>query len=109
MTILVVDDEARLVRLLTTMLESSGHRVVGAERWDAALAPGPYDAALVDLWVGGTDGRDIADQLVQAGLCRSRVAVMTGDHSAEAGPYRLFPKPFALAHVMSWLASRASE
>lgn len=109
MTILVVDDEAGLVRLLTTMLEASGHRVVGAVRWDSALLAGPYDAALVDLRAGGTDGRAIAHQLVQAGLDRSRVAVMTGDHSAETGPYRLFPKPFSLSDLVSWLSALSSD
>lgn len=105
MTVLVLDDEPGVVGLLTRMLEARGHRVVGARRWDAALLDDRYDAALVDWHIGNDDGRLAAERLVRAGLDRSRVAVMSGQHGPGAGPYRLWAKPFSVADVASWLES----
>jgi DNA-binding response OmpR family regulator len=103
MRVLVVDDEPGLVALLTRFLESAGHQVVGATRWDAALADGSYDAALVDWQVARTEGRLIAAQLAASGLDAARLAVMSGHHDAVTAPYRLFPKPFQLADVLTWI------
>ncbi len=105
MTVLVLDDELGVVRLLTMMLEARGHRVVGAGRWDAALLDNRCDAALVDWHIGTDDGRVAIERLVRAGLDRSRVAVMTGHPGAEASPYRLWTKPFSLAEVAKWVES----
>ncbi len=105
MTVLVLDDDAGVVRLLTVMLEAQGYRVVGAQRWEDALLDQHYDAALVDWHIGSADGRLAADRLVQAGLDQSRVAVMSGQHGLEAGPYRLWAKPFSLGELASWIQS----
>ncbi len=105
MTVLVLDDEPGVVRLLKMMLQARGHRVVGARSWDAALLHARYDAALVDWHLGHDDGRLVAERLVTAGLDRSRVAVMSGQRGPEPGPYRLWAKPFSLAEVASWVES----
>ncbi|MDA8198217.1 MAG: hypothetical protein M0Z54_02130 [Thermaerobacter sp.] len=105
MTVLVLDDEPRVVDLLTMMLQARGHSVVGARRWDAALLDTRYDAALVDWHLGNDDGRLAAERLVTGGLDRSRVAVMSGQRGPDPGPYRLWAKPFSLADVASWVES----
>lgn len=102
---MVLDDEPRVVDLLTMMLQARGHSVVGARRWDAALLDTRYDAALVDWHLGNDDGRLAAERLVTGGLDRSRVAVMSGQRGPDPGPYRLWAKPFSLADVASWVES----
>ena len=57
--ILVVDDDARNLRLARTALEQAGHEVLsavgGAEAVDAALAHAP-DLVLMDVQMPGMDG-----------------------------------------------------
>lgn len=57
--ILVVDDDARNLRLAVTVLEQAGHEVLsaegGAEGIEAALAHAP-DLVLMDVQMPGMDG-----------------------------------------------------
>jgi two-component system cell cycle response regulator DivK len=57
--ILVVDDDARNLRLAATVLEQAGHEVLsaqnGAEGVEAALAHAP-DLVLMDVQMPGMDG-----------------------------------------------------
>ena len=57
--ILVVDDDARNLRLAVTVLEQAGHEVLsaegGAEGVEAALAHAP-DLVLMDVQMPGMDG-----------------------------------------------------
>jgi len=57
--ILVVDDDARNLRLAATVLEQAGHEVLsaegGAEGIEAALAHAP-DLVLMDVQMPGVDG-----------------------------------------------------
>lgn len=57
--ILVVDDDARNLRLAVTVLEQAGHEVLsalgGAQGIDAALAHAP-DLVLMDVQMPGMDG-----------------------------------------------------
>ena len=79
--ILVVDDDARNLRLAVTALEQSGHEVLsaagGAEGIEAALALAP-DLVLMDVQMPGMDGVAALRRLRADPRCASiKVAALT--------------------------------
>lgn len=64
--ILVVDDEARIRRLLRMYLERENYVIEEAENGDEAIKMGlasDYDLVLLDLMMPGTDGIEVCRQL----------------------------------------------
>lgn len=64
--ILVVDDEARIRRLLRMYLERENYVIDEAENGDEAIAKGleaNYDLILLDLMMPGTDGIEVCRQV----------------------------------------------
>lgn len=64
--ILVVDDEARIRRLLKMYLERENYVIEEAENGDEAIAKGletNYDLILLDLMMPGTDGIEVCRQI----------------------------------------------
>ena len=64
MRVLVVDDEENVRKGIATFLELSGHEAVLAADLaaaKAALAAGPFGAALVDVYVGRENGATLLD------------------------------------------------
>src|SRR5690348_5426968 len=65
-TILVVDDEPRIVDLVTTILEGQGYRVVEAPDGDAALIALREqlpDLVLLDVMLPGRDGFSVLKEI----------------------------------------------
>lgn len=67
-TVLVVDDEPDVLRLVETVLTRSGHKVLTAPSGERALEKvrkhgGPPDLLLTDVVMPGLSGPMIADQL----------------------------------------------
>jgi CheY-like chemotaxis protein len=61
-TILIVDDEAHVIRVLRLMLERSGYHVISASDGNEALekmADGRPDAMVTDIQMAGMDGREL--------------------------------------------------
>jgi DNA-binding NtrC family response regulator len=80
-TVLVVDDDDSLRMLCRITLELDGYRVLDAASIDdarAALATGPVDAILLDLYVGHAHGRQL---LASLGDARPPVALFTGSEA----------------------------
>jgi DNA-binding response OmpR family regulator len=64
--ILVVDDEETYMRIVTTLLEQEGHRVVPAPDGDTALAAidrQPPDLIVLDLELPGMSGMELLNRL----------------------------------------------
>lgn len=64
--ILVVDDEARIRRLLKMYLERENYEIDEAENGDEAIQKGlqsDYDLILLDLMMPGTDGIEVCNQI----------------------------------------------
>jgi two-component system response regulator ResD len=64
--ILVVDDEARIRRLLKMYLERENYKIEEAENGDEAIDKAlgnEYDLILLDLMMPGTDGIEVCRQV----------------------------------------------
>lgn len=64
--ILVVDDEARIRRLLKMYLERENYKIEEAENGDEAIDKAlgnDYDLILLDLMMPGTDGIEVCRQV----------------------------------------------
>src|SRR4051794_31632371 len=81
-TLLVVDDEDSVRRLVTTVLESAGYQVLLATEPGAAIAiaqshDGPIDLLITDVTMPEMDGRDVA-KMVTTLRPECRVLFMSG-------------------------------
>ncbi|MEV4756342.1 response regulator [Micromonospora sp. NPDC049559] len=69
---LIVDDSERFLRSARRLLEREGATVVAAvSTGDDAIAAAtatPVDVSLVDVYLGGENGADVADALSRRGL-----------------------------------------
>src|SRR5690242_21030933 len=114
-TILVVDDEAPLRRVLERCLSREGLRVVGAGSAETAyelLATELPDALLLDIQLPTMSGLALYLAIVHRWpALDGRIAIMTGDAEAEEVRTWLehhqcpvIRKPFNLQEILDWLA-----
>jgi two-component system, cell cycle sensor histidine kinase and response regulator CckA len=103
-TILVVDDEPSICRLVKTLLEREGYAVFIAG--DAETASKIYEEhsaevalLLTDMRMPGTNGVELADHILR---CRPqmRVLFMSGSDAASLG-FGCLAKPFSRAQLIS--------
>jgi NtrC-family two-component system response regulator AlgB len=109
LSILVVDDEANIRKMLSICLESEGHRVVAVSNVTDAVAEAnrhAFDLAFVDLRLGVERGMDLIPQL-RAASPWTKVVVITAyasvDTAIEAmkrGATDYLPKPFVPSQVV---------
>jgi PAS domain S-box-containing protein len=120
LTVLVVEDEEPLRRLICRALKGQGHRAIEAEHAEAALAAahgheGTIDVLLTDLILPGPSGVALAEQIQEA-LPDVAVVYMSG-HSdevvAEHGMLEegivFLPKPFGPSQLADKIAEALSE
>jgi DNA-binding response OmpR family regulator len=108
--LLVVDDEPRILRLLSRVLVSQGHGVETASTGEEGLlkaAAVDFDLVILDLLLPGIDGYAVLREL-RARDSRARVLVLSasGDFEARAeclreGAGDYVAKPFALADLLA--------
>src|SRR6266480_7457997 len=115
-TVLIVDDEAGLRRVLERFLERHGYRVVSAGTAEAAyevLDAETADALLLDIHLPAMSGLALYLAIIHRwpGL-EGRIAIMTGDAEAEEVRTWLehhrctvIRKPFNLDQVTEWVAA----
>lgn len=109
-TVLVVDDQPQVRRLLEGLLDRAGYAVLEAEDFDSAIEAvrqheGPIALALVDIELPGRGGREVAAQ-IQA-MARIPVIFISG-HQPEmliadgrlAADAPLVRKPFTVASII---------
>ncbi|HLB82991.1 MAG TPA: response regulator [Gemmatimonadales bacterium] len=115
-TILVVDDEAPLRRVLERSLTRAGHRVIAAGSAETAyqlLSSMQPDALLLDIHLPTMSGLALYLAVVHRWpALEGRIAIMTGDAEAEEVRTWLerhhctvLRKPFNLHEVTDWLAA----
>jgi two-component system KDP operon response regulator KdpE len=108
-TILVVDDEPAIRRLLRTSLTAQGYLIVEAETASAALAEiknYPPDVVILDLGLPDRDGLDVIAMVRQASAVPIIVLSSRGDERAkvealELGADDYVTKPFGMAELVA--------
>lgn len=114
-TILIVDDEAGLRRVLERFLERHGYRVLSAGTAEAAyelLASEQADALLLDIHLPTMSGLALYLAIIHRWpRLEGRIAIMTGDAEAEEVRAWLehhrcvvIRKPFNLQQVADWIS-----
>jgi two-component system, NtrC family, response regulator PilR len=109
-SVLVVDDDRSMRLLCRVNLELEGHRVNEAASLDQAreeIERETPDVILLDLSVGGEDGRDLLDEISALEL-PARVVLLSG--AADVGPdlrarvHGVLGKPFDLGRLSAVVA-----
>ena len=116
--ILLVDDEADIVRFVRRALEAEGHEVTtaldGADGLRLALTEQP-DLVVLDLLMPGVDGQAVLSGIVaQAPHLRVLILSAAADVESrvsclERGAVDFLAKPFALRELLMRVRSRLSE
>lgn len=115
-TVLIVDDEAGLRRVLERFLERHGYRVLSAGTAEAAyevLDAETADALLLDIHLPTMSGLALYLAIIHRWpALEGRIAIMTGDAEAEEVRTWLehhhctvIRKPFNLQQIVDWVAS----
>ena len=115
-TVLIVDDEAGLRRVLERFLERHGYRVLSAGTAEAAyevLAAETADALLLDIHLPTMSGLALYLAIIHRWpRLEGRIAIMTGDAEAEEVRTWLehhrcvvIRKPFNLQQVADWVSA----
>jgi DNA-binding NtrC family response regulator len=115
-TVLIVDDEAPLRRVLERALSRDGHRVLSAGSAEAAYAlleSEAADAVLLDIHLPTMSGLALYLAIVHRWPALDGcIAIMTGDADAEEVQSWLahnrcpvIRKPFNLDEIAAWLAA----
>ena len=107
-TVLVVEDEEKLRRVVELQLKTAGYEVEQAGTAEAALKLADRaDVIITDLRLPGISGLELLQELRSQDL-RTPVIVMTAFGSIEtaveamkAGAVDFLPKPFSIDHLMT--------
>lgn len=112
--IVLIDDEANLLRTLARFLERDGHEVVTGDRFaavEAALQPGAFDVLVTDIVMPDFDGLAVLGEVVERRGCREPVVLMTGlptlESASEAvrrGAFDYLAKPVAKERLLEVVA-----
>jgi DNA-binding NtrC family response regulator len=112
-TVLIVEDEAALRRVLERVLARAGYRVLAAASAETAyelLASEHADAVLLDVQLPTMSGLALYLALIHRHpALAGRIAIMSGDAEAEHvrawlqhNPCTVLKKPFDLREIVRW-------
>lgn len=115
-TVLIIDDEAPLRRVLARALERRGYRALSASSAETAyelLASHQPDAVVLDIRLPTMSGLALYIAIINRWpALTGRIAIMTGDAEAsevrawlERNPCTVLRKPFNLPEIFDWLGS----
>jgi DNA-binding NtrC family response regulator len=119
-TVLIVDDEAGLRRVLQRYLERHGYRVLSAGTAESAyelLATEQADALLLDIHLPTMSGLALYLAIIHRWpALEGHIAIMTGDSEAqevrswlEHHRCAVLRKPFNLTEVVDWIAAALQQ
>lgn len=115
-SILIVEDEATLRRIIATNLRARGHEVAQAETVEQALAhlgAAPSDLMLLDINLPDGSGWDVLRVLRTTQREVPTVIIsavhVTPAHLAEFRPLAYLPKPFPLDALLRIVENGASD
>ena len=116
MNILLVEDDRKLSRALSTMLEEDGHVVEAAYDGRRGLELGlenPYDVIILDVMLPQLDGISVCRTLrgkhidIPVLMLTARTTVGDRVQGLDAGADDYLPKPFAFRELMARLRALA--
>lgn len=114
-TLLIIEDEARIVQFLVRGLEAEGYAVLTADNGEQGLRlvkSAPVDLVVLDLMLPGLSGEEVLDQLrrIDSSL---PVVVLTAKDSVpdrvamlNAGADDYVSKPFSLTELIARIRAR---
>ena len=108
-TILIIEDERELVKILTSYLENAGHSVLSATRGDSGYSLWQQkkpDLVLLDLNLPGMDGLDVAREIRRQSetpiiMLTARVEEIDKLIGLELGADDYITKPFSPREVVA--------
>jgi two-component system alkaline phosphatase synthesis response regulator PhoP len=108
-TILIIEDEPELVKVLQSYLEQAGFNVLTAYRGDSGLSTWEHkrpDLVILDLNLPGMDGLDLAREIRRKGdtpliMVTARVEETDRLIGLELGADDYIPKPFSPREVVA--------
>jgi len=108
-TILIIEDESQLVKVLTSYLEKAGFTVLATVRGDTGLSMWEHqrpDLVILDLGLPGLDGLDIAREMRRKGdtpiiMLTARVEEADRLIGLELGADDYITKPFSPREVVA--------
>jgi DNA-binding response OmpR family regulator len=112
MNILLVEDDRKLARALSTMLAEEGHTVEIAHDGERGLEIGienPFDVMILDVMLPRMDGIEVCRALrshqieVPVLMLTARTTVPDRVQGLDAGADDYLPKPFAFSELMARL------
>jgi two-component system OmpR family response regulator len=115
MRILIVEDEAAIVRALERGLRAHGYEVASAATGEEAMAVAlrePLDFVLLDISLPGLDGHGVLERLRQARprlpvlMLTARDDVTNKVRAFDAGADDYLTKPFALEELLARIRAR---
>ena len=105
--IMVADDDMGILDVVGSMLEFAGYQVTHSHTADLVLStPRLPDLFLLDIWINGTDGREVCRQLKQNAATRDIPVMLFSasrgiERSArEAGADAFLAKPFRMTDLL---------
>lgn len=113
MNVLIVDDEPVILRMMTSMLECQGFRVIGVSTGIDALAVSrehPIDVLVTDIEMTGIDGLTLAKLLVER-YPDLPVVFTSGYPMTDLGTnrHRFLLKPFKAMELIDTLSELVGE
>lgn len=111
-TIMVADDDAAIVEVVTMVLEDAGYQVLSTSNGAAvrALKTNLPDLILMDIWMSGVDGSEIVKQLkAQPETKAIPVIIFSANRDCEAiakaaGAEDYLKKPFDIDDLLDKVA-----
>ncbi len=108
--ILVVDDDIAILDVIKIILEDKGYTVLtvsnGANVYSTIVKEFPH-LILLDIWMSGFDGRDIARELKAQDHTKNIPIIIISAHNEtekmahEAGAQDFLPKPFDIEALLN--------
>jgi len=106
--IMIADDDPGILDAVEAMLEFGGYEVSATSNGATVLEmkDGFPDLLLLDIWMSGTDGRDVCKQLKSQDLTKNMPIIMISastelERSAkEAGADDFLEKPFDMEELL---------
>jgi DNA-binding response OmpR family regulator len=113
-TILIAEDDADVLKFVTTILQDRGFRVIAASDANKALDlargfSGEIKVLLTDVEMGKIDGFDLRERLLME-RPKVKVVVMSGrlDDDFEAHDFPVVRKPFTPSQLLEAIESQLS-